>query len=176
MIHIHHCIIVSHVHCRKFFIISQNARIEHPCYHRDMRKYEKYSDKYRMKFERISFSCWSSDDSHIHECNADKRNNSEEIKSNRNYISYTAPCSCGREWNNSSEEKVEKYSHKIHSASNSSNLTECCDGSSTISCEEDIEFCDSNGFREDNGNCHKKDEIPGLVAREEFHVVSHLHR
>lgn len=41
--------------------------------------------------------------------------------------------------------------------------------------KEYYEFCDGNRFREDNWDSHEEYEIPRLVAREELHVVSHIH-
>ena len=45
-----------------------------------------------------------------------------------------------------------------------------------IFCEEEVEFGYGDGFGKDDGYCHKEDQVPRLVAREELHVMSHFHR
>jgi hypothetical protein len=135
---------------------------------------EKETDEYGVKF-LVRFRIFA-DKSEVSECYADERDNSEEIKSNGDYITDPSPCTTGSDRYDRGEEEVEKYSEKVDSSGDTSESTECSYSSVAFSCEEDREFGDSDGFSEDDWDSHKENQVPRLVAREEFHIVCHFHR
>ena len=111
----------------------------------------------------------------IKERDATKRDDPGEVGEDSDHVGRSTPATREGEGNDRVLHEDQENRDKVDTSYDTSVTIDLSYHPAHVAGEEEDQFSNSDGFRENDRDSHVDDEVPRLVRGEELHVVSHVH-